>query len=71
MPFKRLYFSCHVACQPGVLQGDNAGAVTEGGKACGQGRKVDIGVQGAGKGRERNEEASGIKEGNVCVAETG
>lgn len=64
MPFKRLYFSCHVECQSGVLQGDNAGAVTEVGKACGQGRKLDMGVQGAGKGRERNEEASGME--SVC-----
>lgn len=66
MPFKRLYFSCHVACQPGVLQGDNAGAVTEVRKACGQGRKLDMGAQGAGKGRERNEEVSGIGTESVC-----
>lgn len=46
MPFKRLYFYRHVACQPGVLQGDNAGAVTEEGKACGQGRKHYMGVKG-------------------------
>lgn len=33
MPSKRLHFSCQVACQPGILQSDNAGAVTEGEKA--------------------------------------
>lgn len=66
MSFKRLYFSCHVACQPGVLQGGNAGAVTEGGKAFGQRRKLDLGALGAGKGRERNEEAPGIGRESAC-----
>lgn len=66
MPFQRLYFSCHVACQPAVLQGGNAGAVTEGGKAFGQGRKVDLGALGAGKGRERHEEAPGIGRESAC-----
>lgn len=28
MPFKRLHSSCHVACQPGAFQDDNAGAAS-------------------------------------------
>lgn len=44
-PLQRLYFSCHVASQPGILLSDNVGAVSwrlqvEGEKACGQGRKL-------------------------------